>query len=228
MDVLLAFVGWFFGGVATIFITIRVERLRSPSLRLSIDPPQTFLPVGGFGNNWRSLRVRVSNEPVPSWANWLVRLPAQQCRAEIVFLRSDGTPLFEKPMTGRWTGSPEPQVVFLSTGVGGVVAVLNNPQALKSTVDVYPDDTELLDIAVRVDGESECYGWNDETYFHRNWRNPDRELRHGLYMVEVTVSSSGKKRQEYFRLANDGPFTAFCLTEITPVDRQTIQALGRT
>jgi hypothetical protein len=228
MEFGLTFLSWVLGAVATILITIWVERLRSPTLRLSIEPPLTFSPKGGFANNWRSLRIRVSNEPLPSWANWIVRLPAQQCRAEIGFLRRDGTPLFEKPMTGRWASSPEPQVALLSNGAGGVVAVLTNPQAIKPTVDVYPDDAEILDIAVRVDGETKCYGWNDETYFHQNWRNPDRELRPELYLLEVTVSSSGRKRREHFRLVNDGPFTAFCLSQIAPSDRQALEALGRT
>ena len=93
--------------------------------------------------------------------------------------------MFDKPMTGRWVSSPEPLVAFIPDGAGGVVALFTHPQALKPTVDVYPDDTELLDIAVRVDGEGECYGWNDETYFHRKRRNPDRELRSGVHLVKV-------------------------------------------
>ncbi len=228
MDVLLAFLGWFFGGITTILIAIWVERLRSPVLKFSIEEPLTLAPTSAFSNPWRSLRVKVSNERLPSWANWLVRLPAQQCRAEIAFLRLDATPLFEKPTTGRWTGTQEPLVAFLSNDKGETIPVLTNPQMLTPALDVYPDDSELLDIVVRVEGEDLCYCWNDETYFYHDWRNPHRVLGHGLYLVEVTISSSGRKRRGQFRLSNDGPFTAFRLTEITPADRQAIEARDRT
>jgi len=142
------------------------------------------------------------------WANWITRLPAQQCRAEVVFLRSDGTPFLDKAMIGRWTDTPEPRVVSVTSANGQVVQLLTNPQELKPTVDVYPGDTELLDVAVRVDGEDDCYGWNDETYYYQNWRNPNRRLGRSIFLVDVIVTSSGKKSIGHFRVANDGPALA--------------------
>ena len=154
---------------------------------------------------------------MPTWANWIVRSAAQQCRAEIVFLRTDGTALFDKPMTGKWTDTPEPRVV-LSDINGQVVPYIINPQELRPAVDVYPGASEVLDVVVRVDGEDACYGWNNETYFYQDWRNPDRKLDNRIYLVEVTVTSSGRKRKDYFRLTNDGPFAAFRLD--APTERE--------
>jgi hypothetical protein len=218
-----ALLGAIFGGIVSIALTIWVERLRGPRVRIVINDPVQFLPRGPFGNNWWSLRVKVSNERLNCWANWwMVRSPAQQCRAEISFLRIDGTPFFDKPMTGRWTDSPEPKVVSVQTQ-NGIVAVLNNPQELKAAVDIYPDDAELLDVAVRVDHELEAYGWNSETYFHQTWRNPDRQFNRGLYIAEITIASSGRKRRAWFRLENDGPFNTFRLGELTEAQQQAVR-----
>ena len=93
MAVLLAFLGWLLGAMATIVIAIWVEYLRSPSLRLSFEAPSLTLNARGpINTRFRIVRIKVFNEPLPDWANhWLVRLPAQQCRAEVAFLRQDAT-----------------------------------------------------------------------------------------------------------------------------------------
>ena len=206
-----------FGALLALVIIIVVERLRSPVLTMSIELPVDFAPrPPPFQSGWRSLRIRVSNQSLPWWANWwLLRLPAQQCRGEIAFLRPDATDKFTKPMVVRWTNSPEPMVVHVTTP-SGPAAILTNPTALKTSVDVYPNETELLDVAVRVEGEPNSYGWNDETYFVPDWRNPERQLAYGTYLIEVTVKSSGS------RLCNDGPRSAFSLTEPTQVEWQAI------
>jgi hypothetical protein len=212
-----------FGALLAIVIIIVVEHLRSPVLTMSFEPPLDFTPrPPPFQSDWRSLRIRVLNQSLPWWANWwLLRLPAQQCRGEIAFLRSDATDKFAKPMAGRWVDSPEPMVVHVTTP-SGPVAILTNPTALKTSVDIYPGETEPLDVAVRVEGEPDAYGWNDETYFVPNWRNLQRQLGYGTYLIEVTVTSSGRKCRKYFRLCNDGPRSAFCLAEPTQAEWQAI------
>ncbi|HEY2531226.1 MAG TPA: hypothetical protein VGJ20_25400 [Xanthobacteraceae bacterium] len=216
-----AFFGVIIGGILTIIITIVVERLRSPRVRLAIGDCITLQPRGPLAHNWHSLRVAVSNEPLPSWADWwLLRLPALQCRAEILFLRLDGTLFISDPMVGRWTGgSPEPQVVHIQQP-NGTIPVLTNPEELKNTVDIYPGETEQLDVAVRIETENQAYGWNNETYFYPNWRNSKRELNHERYLVKVTVNSSGRKCTGFFNINNDGPFTSFTLTKLTPEQQQ--------
>jgi hypothetical protein len=210
VDVLLAFLGWFFGAIAAIAVAITVEHLRNPPLRFSVHQPDQLQARDPFQNNWRSLKVEVFNDPLPGWCWWLLRLPAQQCRAEISFLRENATQFIERPMPGRWAGTPEPAVAYVS-GPHGVVPILTNPQELKPTVDLYPGDKELLDVVVRVQGEDECYGWNDEAYFYKDWLNPNLKLNRAVYLIDVTITSSGRKRTERFSLENDGPFTSFRL-----------------
>jgi hypothetical protein len=128
-----AFLGAIIGGIVTILITVSVERLRSPTVRLAIGHCITIPPYGPINREWRSLRVAVSNERLRWWANWwLSRLPAQQCRAEISFLRLDGTPFISDPMIGRWTGgSPEPRVAFIQQTNGPPVPFLCQPGRAK-------------------------------------------------------------------------------------------------
>jgi hypothetical protein len=223
MDVLLTLLSWVLGTVATIIITICIERLRSPSPRLSIEAPLNLAPRGPFKQSWRVLRVEFSNAPLPQWANsWLSRLAAQQCRAEISFLRADGTDYFGRPVAGRWASTPEPAVVHPVAPDGTTFPVAMNASQLKSTVDVYPGEAEHLDVAVRVDGEEVCYAWNDDHYYHEDWRDPNKKLDHRLWLVKVVVTSSGKKCTDHFRLINDGPFQSFRLDEPTQQERETI------
>jgi hypothetical protein len=220
-EVWLAFLGWFFGAVATIAIAMWVERLRSPKLKLSMEPPFSLGPRGPINARLLSLRLRVSNQTLPSWANfWLVRSPAQQCRAEITFHRLDGTLVFDIAMPGRWVSAPEPVVLW-----DGVISpVIANPQVLGATVEIFPGETELLDVAVRVDGETSCFGWNDATYFHPNWRNPDWMLLPSVYLINATIRSSGRKTDQCFRLANDGgTLGTFRLIPASEEDRRAIQ-----
>jgi hypothetical protein len=222
--VLGAFLGAFFGGLVTIGVAIAVERLRGPQLALSIEGPADLQIARGPVKQLRSLRVKAFHEPLPSWADWwLVRLAAQQCRGEIAFLRADGTEIFDRPMTGRWTRSPEPAVVYMPTKTG-TVPVLVNPTALEPAVDIYPGETEILDVVARFDEDADCYGWNDETYFVPDWRNPERKLGHSTFLIQITVTSSGRKCREYFRLCNDGPRSAFRLDKPTPAERKAVQA----
>jgi hypothetical protein len=207
--------GVLIGGIITIVVTVWVERLRSPRVSLAVGDLLTIPPRGRFNNRWRAAHVKVSNDRLPGWADWwLSRLPAQGCRAEIAFLRPDGSPLFAGSMSGRWAGSAEPILLPVQTPTG-VSQILANSEQLKSTVDIYPGEAEELDVAIRVDQENSAYGWNNDSYFHQDWRNPNRELVQGRYLVEVTIRSTGPKCQKRFRIENDGrPFDSLRLTEL--------------
>jgi hypothetical protein len=126
-------------------------------------------------------------------------------------------------MIGRWTGgSPEPRVVYIQQANGPPVPYLTNPAELKNTIDIYPGETEQLDVVIRVDQENEAYAWNNETYFYSDWRNPNRRLNQERYLVKVVITSSGRKCTDFFRIDNDGPFTSFQLDKLTPEQRQPV------
>jgi hypothetical protein len=174
------------GAFFSLLIAIGIENLRRPRLRLeavsTFHVPDT--PI-------HAVRVRVHNKPLPFW--FMVRLPALQCRATVRFLSCPGDKdIFNKTLEGRWVSSPEPN------RVQGMVVI---PQF--RGVDIYPGEHELLDVAIRYEGETVCYFWNTESYlFDPLGKNPDWALPQQAYTVEVVVTSSGQKRVGKFDLGN--------------------------
>jgi hypothetical protein len=226
-----AALGAVFGGILTILITVFVEYLRSPSLGLSLgeEPRDHPYPEGKPARVMRSLTVKLSNKAL--WGpRWMTRAPALQCRATITFHHLDGQDVFGRAMEGRWCESAQPAGM---EGAGEIVRTNERQESdriifriidpmrvtLKSRIDVYPGESELLDIAVRLDDDEPCYGWNNETYFCETpWRNPKWKLERGRYLVRVTVVSSGQKCVGTFRLINDVTRSDFRLEASRPED----------
>src|SRR5260370_199717 len=108
-------------------------------------------------------------------------------------------------MDARWASSPEP-LPIQAVGPGGQqFQILDLARlGLGSRTDTYPGESEVLDVAVRIENDVECYGWNNETYFSQPiGRNQNWRLDKGRYLVRVTVVSSGQKCVDVFRLIND-------------------------
>jgi len=213
------------GAVIAIAIVVVVERLRRPSLQLNIEtPPLDRKYANGPAKDARFVRVKLSNRLLPGWARWMVRAPALQCRGTITFHHLDGQDVLGRAMVGRWASSPEPVPILAMTSQGTQIQIFD-PLRLttESRVDVYPGESELLDIAVRLDEEEDCYGWNNETYFcHTPWRNPLWKLPRGRYLVRVEITSSGQKCTGVFRLINDVPRADFRLEAPTQEDLATL------
>lgn len=223
-----AALGAVFGGVVSVLVTIWVEYVRSPRLVLSReDPPPDYVdPPGRPARQRRPVRVLLTNKPL--WGpRWITRLPALQCRATITFHHLDGQNIFGRAMEGRWAGSPEPTTL---DGFGDILPPGEAPDIphdqirmkivdpmrlmLKSRIDVYPGESELLDVAVRLDDDEQCYGWNNETYLSETpWRSPQWRLERGRYLARITVVSSGRKCVGTFRLINDVARTDFRLEQ---------------
>jgi hypothetical protein len=92
-----------------------------------------------------------------------------------------------------------------------------------TTIDIPPGERpEPLDIAARFDNDTDCFGWNNENYFSNPpWRNPDRVLHGGQYLVKVTVRAAGQRRDGFFVLNNAGTRTNFRLqgASLTEIER---------
>jgi hypothetical protein len=201
MEVILSI---FFGGLITIVTAIGVEYWRRPRLSLSIEDPPLDLPAPGGRGRRRNLRLNLRNAPLPRIAKWMQRAPATQCRGEISFHHLDGQNIFGKAMAVRWVKSPEPiasRIVDANSQIHYFIQDFSRPY-VDSRIDVYPGEAELLDVAIRFDGESDCYGWNNESYLY-DWRSPQWKLPRGRYLVKVVVTSSGQKCADVFRLTSD-------------------------
>jgi len=193
----MAFLSTLIGALVSIGTVVFVEYLRGPSLELSKeDPPldARYDPPGSRpAMDMRTLRVRLFNKPLPWWAKWMVRVPALQCRAAITFHHfGDEQDIFGRAMDGRWANTPEPLRIVLPLPPPQGQALMLIPERVG--VDVYPGESELLDIAIRADSDVECYGWNNEAYSSSPiWRNPNWKLDRGRYLVRVIITSSGQK-----------------------------------
>lgn len=192
------------GVIASFIVVFFVESKRKPCLKLTAAPPSDQLYKTGYpATVMRALRVRVRNEELPRWLRWMGREPAQDCIGTITFLYlDDRRRLFTDDMPGRWAGSPEP--VALRGVVGTAPLLLWDPARLSiiSKMNVPAGEQEDLDVVVRLDDESDAYGWNNESY-QNAWRNPNWRLDKGRYVLQVTIRSAGQKVSERFLLNND-------------------------
>src|SRR5262249_37004910 len=149
----------------------------------------------------------VTNKPLPRFAKWMMRVPALQCRASISFHHLDGPNIFGRSMMGRWSGSPEPVSLPIIAPDGNVSQMIDLTRLTPvSRIDIYPGETETLDIVIRADDDAECYGWNNEAYSSSpKWRNPAWKLDRGRYLAAVQVTSSGRASKAVVRIVNDVP-----------------------
>jgi hypothetical protein len=81
------------GGLVTIAVAVMIELLRRPKLVISIALPEDF-PSPLVPQGMRSLKLLVSNKPLPWIASWMLRGAALQVRASIVFRHLDGQQVF--------------------------------------------------------------------------------------------------------------------------------------
>jgi hypothetical protein len=217
------FIGALIGAVTSIGTAIGVEYLRRPRLELGIEEPplDVTYPPDRAAQSARFVRVTLRNKGLPRVMQWMVRVPALQCRAAITFHHLDGQNIFGRTMDGRWPASPEPVPLPVVNGTGQISFLVDYARlTLQSRIDVYPGETELLDIAVRFDRDPECYGWSNENYFSDPiWRNPNWRLASARYLVRVRVFSAGQKCLGCFRLVNDVSRGDFRLEPVTDRER---------
>ena len=59
-------------------------------------------------------------------------------------------------------------------------------------------------MAVKFEGERDCYIFSNESYLSPGWRNPSWRLGIGIYRVRVTLFYEAGCLEEYFELCNLG------------------------
>jgi hypothetical protein len=219
-------IGIVVGAIVAIIITITVETLRRPKLRMRLAPAQEVqYSLGSPASAGKYLHADLVNEPLPWLFRWLSRDPALQCRGTVTFHNLDGGRYFAASMPIRFSRSPQP-VPLQIAGNNGFTAVLIDPDrmSLESRVDVHAGESTPFDIAVKFDSDVDCYGWSNQNYFcDPQWRHPDWKLPPGRYLVGATIQSSGVKCSGVFRLLNQGSTNDFRLEKAQPNDKITDQ-----
>ncbi len=221
-ELFMTLLGVVFGALIAIVIVVAVENLRRPKLELRIAavPADARYGDGKPAKTGRYVGLNLINKSLPWYARWMARNAALQCRGAISFHHLDGQRIFFADMPVRFGGTPEPVPMLIN--IGGVSGVLADPIRLTadSRIDVYPGEKAALDVAARFDSDADCYGWSNLSYFSDPpWRHPDWRLPRGRYLIKATVSSSGEKCSEIFRLLNEGSLKDFRLEPALPTDK---------
>jgi hypothetical protein len=209
------------GTIFSIITTIAVEAARRPDLEIRIadqanDPPS---PNSGL-KKITILHLALANKPLKGPFSWLMRGVATQCHGTVLFRHMNGQPAFPTSMAVRWSSTPTPTAMTLVAGDKHYPILDPARLLLEGRVDVPVDDKEVFPVVARFDDDEECYGFNNES-FHSSppWRNPDRRLPKGQYLVDLTILSSGQKVSKTFTLLNEGSLSEFRL-ELSPAIRQ--------
>jgi hypothetical protein len=204
------------GVLSSLIVAMFVEWMRKPRLSISILPPETVAFGGGaVVGTLASLKVRVSNDPLPVWFCWMQRQSARDCRATLQFLREDNTPFIVRPMPGRWAGSvqPVPLQGVIRPSMEQIEIHDIARLTAESRVHIPAGETEGLDVAVRFPAATDAFGWTNDSYRHGG-RHPDFTLPAGRYVVDILVQSEGVKKQERFRIENDHTLNEFRLAPL--------------
>ncbi|GEM_PF-6753304 len=178
---------------------LSLEWLKKPRLSITVAKPS------GVSGRYRLLHVRVVNRDLPEAIRWLTqRRAVLSCRAEVAFYEewSDRL-LFE--FSGRWVGNP--QTMSPALVAGSPLDVFGGSSVpLWQRMEIPPGGEEELGIAVKYQGERECYGWGNESYTYPQLKNPKWVLKEvDCYTVRVGVSSGNLLVTKSFILHNEGP-----------------------
>ena len=140
-------------------------------------------------------------------------MPAIQCHGVITFHDpKDGKPVHNSPMPARWADGLQPHAIAIVDPSGLPFGYIQDPERVNVGVrmDIYPGETQPLDVAARIAQDTERYGWSNEQYFSQPFgRNLKRKLDRGQWLVRGLVTSSGQKLEGFYRLINDGARTSF-------------------
>lgn len=156
----------------------------------------------------RLVEVQVVNRPLEGWrSRYLLRNVAAGCTVQVTFIsRSDQSRI---SFPGRWSGQPEPWVYVSADHGFGVKAERRADESKvpqTRVIDISPGPAgQTVGIAVKTDGRASAYGFASESYFFHYLENPEWELRHEAYDVEVYAEAGGIRSQTAkFVLSNAG------------------------
>jgi hypothetical protein len=137
----------------------------------------------------------------------------------ISFHDLQGQDIFGRTMPIRWSDAPEPVAPQLIINNMSVAMIDPDRIAIISRRNIYPGESERLDVAVRFDSDVDCYGWTNDNYFSEpKWRNPKWRLPGGCFLARVTVISAGERSAKLFRVINCSLRTDFRLELARPED----------
>jgi hypothetical protein len=132
------------------------------------------------------------------------RRPAWACTASIDVFRRDGSRAITRDVIARWASQPEPLLPVIAQGqVGNVLDPARVMQARR--MDVHEHSDEPIPVAVKFEGDPDCYIFTNESYQFPRWQNPAWRMPPGRYRLRVTVYYERGRAEREFELNNAGP-----------------------
>ena len=190
---------WVWPIVASILTVVLIYLLQKP--RLSISIPQSESSNKAFGGKFVHLIVRNRSKGILGGGM------ANHCKG-IITVNVEGE---KKSFVTKWASKRDPisiQYFQISDGnFGGVMSTdLIGIQECKYE-DFFPGERKKLDVAMKYEGESDCYIHEPENFLpnYTGRRKPENKLKNEKYVCEARIEcSNGKSKPMSFTLINNG------------------------
>ena len=194
-------IGFLLGIVASGIAAIVYERATRPLLEILLDDGQRALgqypglpPLEFFH---LKVRNRSAIWPLPG------RKPAWSCKATIEVLNAEGAKAISEPIYARWTSQPEPLMPAV-TGSQSVNIVDFARMIAARKIDIHSHEEQQISVALKYEGQPECYIFSNESYLNPAWANPAWRLEQGELRLRVTVFYDRGRASRDFTLKNLG------------------------
>lgn len=212
------------GGLITILTAIVIEYYRRPKLEFEIANPVVKDLINCPVKKAKWLLVKVTNNKLPSIFFWMSRNPAIQCHGYITFYRIDGQKVFSNKMPIKWSNKPPSIAISVKMDNGQFINVID-PVGNYFAENIYPGESVNIDTVAKHDDDENCFGWtweNENTDPKKWFRNKSWELNKGLYLIKISIQTSGDKFEKCYRIINDLNFDNFRLESMVKNDPKLI------
>ncbi len=136
---------------------------------------------------------------------FLFRQTAVNCNSEVTFTEASSGRSFG-PFRTKWASRPNPVVPTIDPSSHKAVLLPDETKIDQAGHEDIPSGSGRgLDIAVKIEGDTQCYAHSPENFFDPNYRPQTHRLDGTKYSVMVVVRSENKaKAQRAFMLSNIG------------------------
>ena len=194
-------IGFVLGIVASGIAAIVYERATRPLLDVRLDDgPRALRQYPGIPPlEFYHLKVhnRSAIWPFPG------RKPAWSCKGTIEVLGKDRVRVVPEPIHVRWTSQPEPLMPAIA-GNQSVSIVDFARLIIAQKIDIHSHEDQQFSVALKSDGQPECYIFSNESYLYTSWANPAWRLGPGEYYLRVTIFYDRGRLIRSFTLKNLG------------------------
>lgn len=154
-----------------------IDRLTKPDLHITIANASNLSLSNG---KYKSLNLKILNKRRHGVMKFFNKT-ATQLRCSITFYDfASKKQLFENKIIARWNTTREPLTPdYKQVDVG---LALTNPREVLT-----PGEETTISVAIKKDGVSSCYPFNNESYLHKDFSKPEWEIKDDKFTVKVLL-----------------------------------------